>query len=260
MSGIYRSPVRLLEELGIEEPEEIDIEAIAEHCGATVTYEALSGCAARLLGNGDRAIITVHAGGPLGRRRFSAGHELGHWMRDRHQVAHACAVRTFREEWGPQNPEQRANRYAAELLLPGAMFKPRVRGRPITFTTVDELAEVFRASRTAAAFRLVEIGPMPAMLVCSSPAARRWFIRSEDVKLWPRERFGAATVVADLFENPRTDAPGPTEVCADGWIDQPEASQYVIIEDSRRVQPDLVLSLLWWKDERQLLDLEESAE
>ncbi len=261
--GIYRTPARLLDELGITEPEEIDIEAIAEHCGATVTYEALSGCAARLLGNGDRAIITVHAGASVGRRRFSAGHELGHWMRDRHQVAHSCVDRMFREEWGPDNPEQRANRYAAEILLPEAMFKPRARGRPLTFATVDDLANIFRASRTASAFRLVEIGPMPAMLVCSSPAARLWFIRSEnveDAKLWPRERFGTATVASDLFENSSTAAPGPTEVCADGWIDHPEASRYMIIEDSRRVQPDLVLSLLWWKDERQLLDLEESAE
>lgn len=260
MSGIYQSPVRLLEELGIEEPEEIDIEAIAERCGATVTYEVLSGCAARLLGNRDRAIITVHVGASVGRRRFSAGHEIGHWMRDRHQVAHACVDRAFKEEWGPHNPEQRANRYAAELLLPDAMFKPRVRGKPITFTTVDDLAELFRASRTATAFRLVEIGPLPAMLVCSSSDRRRWFKRSEDVTLWPRERFGAATVAADLLENPTAPEPGPTEVCADGWIDHKDARRYGLVEDSRRVGPDLVLSLIWWKDESQLLDLGESGE
>jgi hypothetical protein len=260
MSGIYRSPVRLLEELGVDEPEEIDLEAIAEHCGATVTYELLSGCAARLLGNGDRAIITVHAGGSPGRRRFSAGHELGHWMRDRHQVAYACVDRAFKEEWGPHNQEQRANRYAAELLLPDAMFKLRVRGKPITFTTVDDLAELFRASRTATAFRLVEIGPLPAMLVCSSSDRRRWFTRSEDVKLWPRERFGAATVAFDLLENLAALAPGPTEVCADGWIDHPEARRYEVVEDSRRIGSELVLSLIWWKDESELLDLEEASE
>lgn len=252
----------MLDELGICEPTDIDVEAIAQHCGATVVYSTLHGCAARLLGSGDWAIITVDNGTTIGRQRFSAGHELGHWMRDRHQVVHACTERVFREEWsrGSGNPEQRANRFAAELLLPAPMFGPVARGRPITFSTVDELAEVFRASRTATALRLVEIGPLPAMLVCSSSTRRRWFTRSEDVKLWPRELFGAATVAADLFEDPGASPPGPTEVCADGWIDHPEARRYAVIEDSRRIGPDLVLSLVWWKDESELLDLEEASD
>lgn len=211
-----------------------------------------------MLGSGDRAIITVDNGTTIGRQRFSAGHELGHWMRDRHQAVHACAERVFREEWsrGSGNPEQRANRFAAELLLPAPMFKPVARGKPITFPTVDELAEVFRASRTATALRLVEIGPLPAMLVCSSSTRRMWFTRSEDVKLWPREQFSSATVASELLEDPGASAPGATEVCADGWIDHPEARRYAVVEDSRRIGPDLVLSLIWWKDESELLDLE----
>jgi hypothetical protein len=32
--------------------------------------------------------------------------------------------------------------------------------------------------------------------------------------------------------------------------------RHVIIEDSRRVTVELVLSLLWWKNELQLLELE----
>src|SRR5687768_12988516 len=39
----YRPAIDLLKELGITEPSEIDIEAIAQHCGATVTYGRLSG-------------------------------------------------------------------------------------------------------------------------------------------------------------------------------------------------------------------------
>lgn len=59
---VYRAPASLLAELGIEAPDEIDIEAIAEHCDATVVYEPLAGCTARIIGHGDRAIITVDAG------------------------------------------------------------------------------------------------------------------------------------------------------------------------------------------------------
>jgi hypothetical protein len=52
---------RLLQELGITEPKEIDLEAIAYHVGAHVRRQPLDGCEARIIGCGDRAIITVKA-------------------------------------------------------------------------------------------------------------------------------------------------------------------------------------------------------
>jgi len=85
--SIYKSPAAILEELGITEPEDLDIEAIAQSRGATIVYERLDGCAARILGDGDQAIITVDDRPHVGRQRFSAAHELGHWMRDRHKLA-----------------------------------------------------------------------------------------------------------------------------------------------------------------------------
>ena len=59
----YKSLAALLEELGISEPQEINIEAIAECCGATIIYEPLKGCEARILGHGDRAPEVFSVGG-----------------------------------------------------------------------------------------------------------------------------------------------------------------------------------------------------
>ena len=59
MTGHFRSPDKLLRELSIGEPKQIDVEAIAQYCRATITYEPLQGCAARILAFGDRAIITI---------------------------------------------------------------------------------------------------------------------------------------------------------------------------------------------------------
>ena len=53
----FRAAAALLKELGISEPEEIDIEAIAQYCGATVTYGRLTGSEARIIGVDDRAIV-----------------------------------------------------------------------------------------------------------------------------------------------------------------------------------------------------------
>ena len=51
---------RLLQELGVTSPNEIDLEAIAFHLNATVKYRQLDGCEARIVGAGNRAVITVN--------------------------------------------------------------------------------------------------------------------------------------------------------------------------------------------------------
>lgn len=47
---------------------------------------------------------------------------------------------------------------------------------------------------------------------------------------------------------------------ADEWIDHPDAHRYSIREDSIRLASDLVLTLLWWRNEQQLLDLDTDSE
>lgn len=257
----YRSAPALLRELGITEPEDIRIEAIAEYCGATIVYEPLQGCAARIVGYGDHAFITVDSESRLERRRFSAGHELGHWMADRGKISSfLCQEKVFATEWSEDNPERRANRYAADLLLPRFMFEPRAKNKEITFATVSALAAEFRTSLTATAIRLVEFGSFPAIIVCSEPGRRRWFVRGPDVPdlLRLREAPGAYTCAFNLLRG--GSAPeAPTDVQADGWIQHTDARRYSIREHSIAIGHNLVLSLLWWKNESQLLDLDEES-
>src|ERR1017187_10341105 len=99
----FTAPAALLDELGITGPSEIILEAIAYRCHATIVYEPLTGCEARILGNDKEAIVTVNSNAPRERQRFSAAHELGHWMRDRGKVAFACTERTLLGEWNDDN-------------------------------------------------------------------------------------------------------------------------------------------------------------
>ncbi len=256
MSHPFKPPAVLLEELGITEPSEVVIEAIAQYCGATVVYEPLDGCQARILGVGDRAIITVNSRSPAERRRFSAAHELGHWMRDRGKVAFACTDRSFVREWGEENPERNANRYAAGLLLPPKMFQAAAHSKVPTFASVRELAMVFGTSRTATAIRMVELGEMPAMITCYDQAKRLWFARAPIVPndFWPLARPGAHSVAARLLTDDSAIEPGPTLVDADEWLDKADTARYSLMEDSVRAGAGMVLTLLWWKDEAQILD------
>jgi Zn-dependent peptidase ImmA (M78 family) len=83
----------LLYELGMDEPEEIDVELVAAEFNAFVVYEEQLGCAACLVGYGDRAIISVEKNTSPERQRFSIGHELAHWLFDREKQVFHCKVK-----------------------------------------------------------------------------------------------------------------------------------------------------------------------
>lgn len=256
MTSTYKAPATLVDELGIQKPSDIRIEDIAQYCGATVVYAPIDGCEARILGVGNRAIITVNSNAMRERQRFSTAHELGHWMRDRGKIAFSCTDQMLLKEWGDDNPERRANRYAADLLLPQKIFASHARTMPATFASARALAASFETSVTATAIRLVEIGPCPSMIICSETSGRRWFARSPIVpsELWPTSRPGVGSIAAKLLAN-GSHAAGPVEVDANEWIDHPKSSDYTLIEDSVRVATGTVLTIIWWKNEQQLLDL-----
>jgi len=256
MSAPLKSPKKLIEELGIIEPSEIDIEAIAQYCSATVLYEPLRGCEARIVGNQERAIITVNAKSSRTRQRFSAAHELGHWMQDRNRIGFSCTEDAFISEWRSDNPERLANRFAADLLLPPHMFQMYARNLPLVFDSVRSLASVFETSLTATAIRLVELGSYPGMIIYLVEGHRRWFISGPDIPpaLWPRESPKRASIAWELANDIRADL-GPTDVQADSWLEHPRSQWYELVEDSVPISRSAVLTLLWWKNEKQLLDL-----
>jgi hypothetical protein len=256
-----QSPSEILAELGVRDPEDLDIEAIALHCGATIRYKPLSGCEARIMGLGDAAIITINAASSPERKRFSGGHELGHWMRDRGTASFECNEQMFTREWSEENPEKRANRFASDLLLPAKMFRPLSKGLPVTFASVEQLARIFRMSLSATAIRLVEYGSYPAMLVCSGAGGRQWYVASSDVssKLWPVDRPGPSTCAAELLSR-GSSVPRPRKIGADQWIKNFRADQYWVKEDAVLWVNQSVLSLVWWEDESQLIDLDNFQE
>lgn len=250
--GHYRPPEKLLAELGITEPEDLDLEAIAYYCGATVVEDDLAGCEARLVGNGDRAFITLKRGGYTPRKRFSLGHELGHWMHDRSRATFRCASFDL-DAWGSESPEVRANNYAASLLLPRAMFIPRARGRDVTLDTVVDLASTFQTSLTATTIRLVEYCDQPAVAAYATDRGIRAIRRNKWVPdpVTLRETLSSDSVAYDLLRN-EAERP-PTDVSAAAWFDDDHAKWHLVQEHSKRIRQDLVLTLLWWPNDDHLV-------
>jgi hypothetical protein len=256
VSAGFSPPESVLSELRMTEPAHLDMEVIAWHCGATVVYEPVVGCEAYIIGRQERAIITVNERSPRPRQRFSIGHELGHWMRDRGTIGFSCDKRKLSPQRRAEGPEHLANVYAADLLLPLFMFVPRAKNQPVTFETVRALASEFQTSLTSTAIRLVQYGSFPAIVLYTEPHGRSWLVRGPDVPSFLKlhDEPSRATLAYDLLRG-RPVERTPLDVYADGWFEHDDADRYTIREDSIPAGAG-VLTILWWKDEGQLLALD----
>ncbi len=132
---------RILLDLGISEPKEIELDAIAWINGAIVNYRPMDGCEASIVGTRRRAVISVNSLSMPERRRFSLAHEIGHWHHHRGRILFCGKdeVCNFRED--ALSPERQADDFASDLVLPDFMVVPRVRKikRPTLSAVVDWL-------------------------------------------------------------------------------------------------------------------------
>jgi Zn-dependent peptidase ImmA (M78 family) len=144
------------------------VEALAEAVGIssieTLSNESFEGA---LITDLDKmeGIILCRAGVPYQRRRFTIGHELGHYLNPWHvpsgvgfecttanMLASGSPALTGRPKW-----EAEANTFAAELLMPTETFGLSLRKvKNLEIDTVVRLADVFDVSKLACARRITE--------------------------------------------------------------------------------------------------------
>lgn len=240
----------LLKDLGVAVAVDIDIEAIAYHVGAIIKYRPLKGCEGRIIGTNDRAVITVNSQAIISRQRFSAAHELGHWHHHRGQslICGSNDINNPAKEW--RDPERVADNYAADLLMPQFLLRPRANAiGKVSFQAAESLRKEFRTSMTATAIRLIEYGPEPAMLVCHTARGRKWFRRSHDIpsKWFPRQELDKESSARDVL-NGRMDRSTRELVSADVWFDRWGADQHDLYEETWRIRHSEILTLLVFKD------------
>ncbi len=246
---------RLLQKLGVTEPDEIDLEAIAYHVGACIRFRPLDGCEARIIGRGDRAIITVNQASSPRRQKFSIAHELGHWQHHmgRPLICRAEELQSHRHD--PTAPERVADAYASDLLMPNYLFRPLLRNYPkLSFKTVQSVADIFGASRPAAAIRLVEADHSPAILVCHGPQGRKWFVRAPSVpsRWFPQDALHADSFAFSVLHAGSPDDATPRKIGADAWFDRWEAERSEVHEQTIRTAGDEVLTLVLISDQHML--------
>lgn len=221
----------------------------------------MSGCEARLVGYGNKAIATIKTDSDARRKRFSIAHELGHWNLHRGR-SFECRVTDLIDGYVAKPQQEReADAYASELLMPTYMFAPlAAKVKRPTFDAVIELAELFNTSVTATAIRFAKVNVWPVILVCHGTNGRQWFVRSKDVpeRWFPQNELNSDSMAFDqLYGNEKRVR--AQKIPAESWFDRFEADRYEIIEDAIHINSGQVLSLLWLDTEEMLLELEKKG-
>lgn len=111
------------------------------------------------------AYIGLNARHPFGRRHFTFWHEVGHWLlhTGRSSAYRAADPGPFRDCLGSgarSGPEQEANTFAAQVLMPSAWVRRLYAESP----DIRGLAEAFAVTPRAMQRRLWELGLTQARL------------------------------------------------------------------------------------------------
>lgn len=249
----------LLTSLGIREPSEIDLEAIAFYCGAEVKEAPLTGCEAQIDGYKDQAIITINSNSSLERKRFSIGHELGHWKYHRGQsfICRTDDIDNAQRNYSANDPEVIADNYSADLLLPDYLFSPMAQqAGHSSFDVILELKENFSTSIAATALKYIQHSNEPTMLVCHGQNGRRWFKRGNGVptELFPNNDLDHESYAMDVLYQ-RSSQQRPNKIGADAWFSTRYADRYEVYEHSIPFVTGQILTMISWRDEEMFGDL-----
>ena len=240
----------LLDELNMTCLEDLDLVRVAEHIKIEIRYARLDACAANIIGVGEYAIMTVNQASTLGRKRYSIGHEIGHWIYDKGKGLYLCETKDLNIPWNSRSrispAERRANRFAAELLMPRDWFREAARDREISFDTVEELGEDFQTSRTSTAIRLVELGSYLAMLIMfDCRGFRKWYCASTDFpeRMYPCKNIPHNSHAWQDIVRAKLLRSDGHEVDGDLWLDHPRAFEITVYEQAIRVGKNVLVMI-----------------
>lgn len=171
---------KIIREYGLTDPNQISVEDIAWDRGIEVRVGPLEGAEAWLLRRGNHGIIRISSRVTIrGRQRFSIGHELGHWeLHSNLSQDWICSSDTIHAYRGSA-AEVEANVFAAALLMPERMLRPRLALGSIGFDFFRKIADEFDTTLTATALRIVDETNEDCYIVLSKNGRIRWWKRNE---------------------------------------------------------------------------------
>ncbi len=244
---------KLLKKLWVEAPDEIDLEALAYKAGNLRIEEGgLENAEGRIVASASSGTIRVKPGLKPGRRRFTIAHEIGHYLLHPREGLHREDTSKNFILWNNAGEETEANVFAAELLMPEFLFKPRAAKGTPSLALIDRLAGEFRTSAMATAYQYVGLTMEQIALVVSEAGQVRWSARAKD--FWPLVRTGTLhphSAAGEIYAGKSTDTKRMVPAPAYAWLPKFENhANRDIKEDSRFLDwYDCIVTLLWLEDD-----------
>jgi Zn-dependent peptidase ImmA (M78 family) len=173
---------KLLNQLGITDMAPIDLKDLIIYHNGMVKEADLKNCDGRLVMKQGRSIVTIDSKIEFGqRKRYVLAHELGHILLHADQEASFTDDDTTLEGYkkGPQ--EKEANDFAAELLMPGDLFKASCEKKKFSPELISELAQKFNTSLTSTVYRFVDLGNHPIATFYSKNKSVQYWKKSADL-------------------------------------------------------------------------------
>lgn len=192
---------------GMVDPSDLPIEDVIGSYNIHIKEEHIDGSDGRIIPTSNSAILTLNSNIKVHtRRKFVLAHELGHFIMHRNNGKMFQDDTSTLNSWYDNNynkAEIEANMFAAEFLMPKWIFEDECKGKKFSPELIDELAEGFEVSKTAAILRFVECGHYPVCIVYCHDNKMKWFKRSKDFRHYVEyernlpPRYG--TVAEELF-------------------------------------------------------------
>lgn len=129
----------------------LDLDALLHSFGIVWHRRDLAGLAGAMVQLDDRCYVVTDRRQNWARQRFSAAHELKHYLTDRHLSPVFYCSRV-----ADRGIERAANVFARELLMPAEVVRWLYTERE--FYSPEEIGKVLGVSAEAAGYRIAELG------------------------------------------------------------------------------------------------------
>jgi Zn-dependent peptidase ImmA (M78 family) len=242
-------------------PLPVPLEAIAALGGIKDIQELTTeGFEGMLLTNPEKSegVIAVKANGNPQRRRFTLGHELGHYFLPWHrQTSFSCTAESIKEAASDSKAargvemEAEANAFASEILMPTSIFKKKLRafGDP-DIEQVVRLSEAFDTSIEATARRYLNLSDYPVAFVFSHHSNIRYWSKGPEFPYVLSVRNGHPLPKESLARLPGEGVSETEELDSDIWLDASRGKRLPerIYEQTLHQQDGYKVSLLLLDD------------
>jgi len=192
----------------IDEITDFEMDLFIAGLDAILIEEDLTNCDGKITFGNNKAVIKVNSNIQyIERKRFVIAHEIGHLIMHRNMQLPEDTFSNFNIIAGMEKAlkngrqELEANEFASELLMPEKIFLKEAVGKKFSPLLIKQLAERFKTSLSATAFRYLQLDLHPICLVFIENGKVIYWKKSDDLMVW----FGDHTRLAPPSDSVATE-------------------------------------------------------